>query len=91
MIKPILEFLVRELVDDPEKVVVCELGAVDKTTYEIIVADDDIGKVVGKQGRIARAIRVLVKGLAGGDPHDINVVVLGDRRRRRHVAQGVRT
>ena len=83
MIKSMLEYLVRELVDEPDKVVVSEIEAVSKTTYEIVVAGDDIGKVVGKQGRIARALRVIVKGIAAGDPHEVHVVILGDRLKSR--------
>lgn len=83
MIKSMLEYLVRELVDEPEKVIVSELDGLHKTTYEIVVAGEDIGKVVGKQGRIARALRVIVKGVAAGDPHEVHVVIHGDGKRPR--------
>lgn len=61
MMKELVENLAKALVDQPEKVVV-NLIEKDKTTLiELKVAQEDMGKVIGKQGRIAKAIRTLVK------------------------------
>jgi predicted RNA-binding protein YlqC (UPF0109 family) len=60
----LLEFLVRALVEDPEAVVVEELEEDGDLVYEITVADDDLGRVIGKGGRIANAIRTIAKAAA---------------------------
>ena len=62
--KELLELIAKGLVDCPEKVVVTEVEVDQTTVYELNVARDDLGKVIGKQGRTARAIRSLV-GSAG--------------------------
>ncbi|HEX5762447.1 MAG TPA: KH domain-containing protein [Solirubrobacterales bacterium] len=60
----LLEFLVRALVEDPEAVVVEELEEDDTLVYEISVAEDDLGRVIGKGGRVANAIRTVAKAAA---------------------------
>jgi predicted RNA-binding protein YlqC (UPF0109 family) len=60
----LLEFLVRALVEDPEAVVVEELEEDGDLIYEITVADDDLGRVIGKGGRVANAIRTIAKAAA---------------------------
>jgi uncharacterized protein len=60
----LLEFLVKALVEDPEAVVVEELEEEGDLVYEISVAEDDLGRVIGKGGRIANAIRTIAKAAA---------------------------
>jgi uncharacterized protein len=60
----LLEFLVKALVEEPEKVVVEELEEDGDLIYEISVADGDLGRVIGKGGRIANAIRTIAKAAA---------------------------
>lgn len=60
----LLEFLVKALVEDPESVVVEELEEDGDLVYEISVADGDLGRVIGKGGRIANAIRTIAKAAA---------------------------
>jgi predicted RNA-binding protein YlqC (UPF0109 family) len=60
----LLEFLVKALVEDPEAVVVEELEEDGDLIYEISVAEDDLGRVIGKGGRIANAIRTIAKAAA---------------------------
>jgi uncharacterized protein len=60
----LLEFLVRALVEDPTAVVVEELEEDGDLVYEISVADDDLGRVIGKGGRVANAIRTIAKAAA---------------------------
>jgi uncharacterized protein len=60
----LLEFLVRALVEDPEAVVVEELEEDGALVYEISVADGDLGRVIGKGGRVANAIRTVAKAAA---------------------------
>ena len=57
----LLEFLARALVEDPDAVSVEELEEDGDLVYEITVADDDLGRVIGKGGRVANAIRTIAK------------------------------
>jgi predicted RNA-binding protein YlqC (UPF0109 family) len=60
----LLEFLVRALVEDPAAVTVEELEEDGALVYEISVAEDDLGRVIGKGGRVANAIRTVAKAAA---------------------------
>jgi uncharacterized protein len=60
----LLEFLVKALVEDPDAVEVEELEEDGDLIYEISVADDDLGRVIGKGGRVANAIRTVAKAAA---------------------------
>lgn len=60
----LLEFLVKALVEDPGAVVVEELEEDGALVYEISVADGDLGRVIGKGGRVANAIRTVAKAAA---------------------------
>jgi uncharacterized protein len=60
----LLEFLVKALVEDPEAVVIEELEEDGDLIYEISVAEGDLGRVIGKGGRIANAIRTIAKAAA---------------------------
>ena len=62
--KELIELLVKTLVDQPEEVDVREIDSDRTVTYEVSVAPADIGKVIGKQGRIANALRTVVKAAA---------------------------
>ena len=59
--KELLTYLVQSLVDHPDEVSVTERKADGETVFEVRVADGDMGKVIGRQGRIAKAIRTVVK------------------------------
>ena len=60
----LIEFLVKALVEEPEAVVVEELEEEGDLVYEITVAEGDLGRVIGKGGRIANAIRTIAKAAA---------------------------
>jgi predicted RNA-binding protein YlqC (UPF0109 family) len=62
--RDLLEFIAKNLVDDPAAVSVSEIVGERSTILELKVASDDMGKVIGKQGRIAKAIRTVVKAAA---------------------------
>lgn len=63
--KEVLEIIAKSLVEYPEQVSVTEVNNEDDTiTLELRVAESDMGKVIGKQGRIAKAIRTVVKAAA---------------------------
>jgi predicted RNA-binding protein YlqC (UPF0109 family) len=60
----LLEYLARQLVDEPDSVRVERVEEDDTVVLRLHVAQDDVGKVIGRQGRIARALRTIVR--AGG-------------------------
>ena len=60
----VIEVLVKALVDSPDEVEVREIAGSDSTTYEVRVAEDDLGKVIGKDGKIADALRTIAKAAA---------------------------
>jgi predicted RNA-binding protein YlqC (UPF0109 family) len=62
--KELIEMIARALVDNPNQVMVTEVEGEQTTVLELRVAQSDLGKVIGKQGRTARAIRTLL-GAAG--------------------------
>lgn len=62
--RDLVELLVRSLVSEPGDVQVTERASDDNVVIEVQVAQGDLGKVIGKQGRVARAIRTLAKAAA---------------------------
>jgi predicted RNA-binding protein YlqC (UPF0109 family) len=59
-LEELLSFIARSLVDEPDEVKVDVVDGDRATVYELSVAEDDLGKVIGKDGRTARAIRTLL-------------------------------
>jgi predicted RNA-binding protein YlqC (UPF0109 family) len=57
----LLEYLARQLVDEPDKVRVERVDEDDTVVLRLHVAEEDLGKVIGRQGRIARALRTIVR------------------------------
>lgn len=62
--KELLEFLARSLVDRPDQVRVEEAESSNGVVLRLTVAKEDLGKVIGKQGRVARALRTVIKASA---------------------------
>ena len=62
--KELVEYLAKSLVDNPDAVTVNEVDGEQSLILELKVVPDDMGKVIGKQGRIAKAIRTVVKAAA---------------------------
>ncbi len=62
--KEILETIILNLVEDKDKVIINSKEDDKTTTFEVKVAESDMGKVIGKQGKIAKAIRTVMKSLA---------------------------
>ncbi|MBQ4046059.1 MAG: KH domain-containing protein [Lachnospiraceae bacterium] len=71
--KELVEVIARALVDHPDEVLVTETNNGKDIILELKVAPEDMGKVIGKQGRIAKAIRSVVKAAAAKD--DIKVIL----------------
>jgi len=72
----LLRFLVTSLVENPESVQITVREDGSMTVYEISLAPDDVGKIIGRKGRIIKAIRTVVRaaGGAGGDHVDVEVL-----------------
>jgi predicted RNA-binding protein YlqC (UPF0109 family) len=64
MLKDLVEFTAKSLVDSPEEVQVTEVEGEQTTVIELRVAKADLGKVIGKQGRTARAVRTILSAAA---------------------------
>ncbi len=62
--KELLLYMAKNLVDDPESVTVTEIENEDGKVLELRVAESDMGKVIGRQGRIAKEIRTIIKTVA---------------------------
>ncbi len=60
----LVEYMVRALVDNPDQVHINEIEGETVLVYEVSVAESDLGKVIGKSGRIANALRTIVKAAA---------------------------
>ena len=67
MLKDLVEFIVKKIVDKPESVSVSEIVGEQAIIVELRVASEDLGKVIGKEGRTARAIRTLLHASATKD------------------------
>ena len=74
--KDLVEVIAKALVDSPEEVVVTEKETEKGLVVEIKVAEDDKGKIIGKQGRIAKSIRSVVKAAASKDDKKVIVAIL---------------
>lgn len=60
ILKELLDVMVRALVDVPEQVRVSEIVGEQTTVFELVVAKEDLGKVIGKQGKTAKALRTIL-------------------------------
>lgn len=74
--KSLIEILVKALVDNPSSVVVEEVDEGRSVTYEVSVDPDDLGKVIGKQGRVASALRTVAKAAAIKQHKNVFVKIL---------------
>ena len=73
--KGLLEVIAKSLVDNPDEVVVTEKETEKGLVLELKVAPSDMGKVIGKQGRIAKAIRSVVKAAASRENKQVSVEI----------------
>ena len=74
--KDLVEVIAKALVDNPDEVVVTEKTEGKTTVVELHVAASDMGKVIGKQGRIAKAIRSVVKAASSKDNTRVDVEIV---------------
>ena len=74
--RELVEFLARSLVEDPDAVSVEEVDENGDLVLEITVADDDLGRVIGRRGRIANALRTIAKAAATRSDRRVIVEIL---------------
>lgn len=74
--KELVEFIAKELVDHPEEVSVTEVDNDSSLTLELRVNSEDMGKVIGKQGKIAKAIRTVVKAASMKENKKVHVEIV---------------
>ena len=74
--RDLVEYLAKSLVSNPDAVQVQEVDAGRMTVYEVTVAEEDVGKIIGRQGKVIRSIRSVVKAAAtrAGTRVDVDVV-----------------
>ena len=71
--KAALEYVVKSIVDDPESVVVEAVEAGGSTTLTVHVATDDKGKIIGKRGRVAMAVRTVIRAVGSREGENVTV------------------
>lgn len=76
--KAFLEYVARSLVDDPEAVVVEMTEAEDEVTLTLKVGEGDMGRIIGRDGRIANAIRSLLRVMGTRDGRHVELEIVGD-------------
>jgi len=74
--KDLLIYIAQNLVDEPDKVSVTEIKKDTETVFELRVAEGDMGKVIGRQGRIVREIRALVRSVAQRQGKRISIEIV---------------
>jgi Predicted RNA-binding protein (contains KH domain) len=77
-VKAFLEYVARSLVDDPDAVVVDVSEADDEVTLTLKVGEGDMGRIIGRDGRIANAIRSLLRVMGARDGRHVELEIVGD-------------
>ena len=74
--KDLVEYVARSLVDDPDAVKVTEVEDDEGTVIELRVAEDDMGKVIGRNGSVAKALRTLLKVTAAREGTSVQLEII---------------
>ena len=75
--KEILQTIISNLVDDKQAIEIKELDGEKSIIFEVKVAENDMGKVIGKQGRLAQSIRTVMKAVAGKEQKKVTIEFIG--------------
>jgi predicted RNA-binding protein YlqC (UPF0109 family) len=73
----LIDYLVRSLVDDADAVSIARTVTASGELFEITVAADDVGKVIGRSGRIVKALRTLMRAAGSVDGRNVDIEILG--------------
>jgi predicted RNA-binding protein YlqC (UPF0109 family) len=76
--RDLVEFLARALVEDPDSVEVTEVEEDGDLVLEVTVAEDDLGRLIGKGGRVANAIRTITRAASAGEDRRVLVEFIED-------------
>lgn len=79
--KEMLQTIILNLVDNKEAVEIKEVQGEKSIVFEVKVAESDMGKIIGKQGRLAKSIRTVTKAVAGKEQKRVTVEFIGNRRK----------
>ena len=71
--KQVLETIIKNIVEDQDAVSINEKEEADKITFEVKVAESDMGRVIGRQGKIANSIRTVMKALGSRDKRKVTI------------------
>jgi len=74
--KELLTYIAKSLVDNPDEVTVTERDTDAETVFEVRVADGDMGKIIGRQGRIVKEIRILMRAVAQRQGKSVSVEIM---------------
>ena len=74
--KELVEFITKSLVDKPDDVSITQIDGKNSMILELRVAPEDMGKIIGKQGRIAKALRAVVKAAAARERTKVTVEIV---------------
>jgi len=75
-VRDLVELLVRSIVEDPEAVEVDEVTEDGELIFEVSVADDDIGRVIGRGGRVVQSLRTVARAAGADEAHRVTVEIL---------------
>ena len=75
--KDILETIIRNLVENKQAISINEIEGQTAVAYEVKVAEEDMGKVIGKQGKIAKSIRTIMKAVAAKEQKKVTIEFIG--------------
>lgn len=75
--KEILQIIIENLVENKEAVQINEVEGEKSIVYEVKVADGDMGKIIGKQGKLAKSIRTVIKAVASKEQKRVSVEFIG--------------
>ena len=75
--KEILETIIKNLVDNPEAVTINEVEGEKNIIFEVKVAEGDMGKIIGRQGKIAQCIRTVIRAIANRKDKRVTVEFIG--------------
>jgi predicted RNA-binding protein YlqC (UPF0109 family) len=73
----LVDYLIRALVDDPDAVQITRTETPSGELFEVTVAADDVGKVIGRSGRIIKALRTLMRAAGSADGRHVDLEILG--------------
>jgi len=79
IVKELIEYISRSLVDNPDQVVVTPKNMGSKVNLELQVAKEDMGRIIGKGGKVANAIRILLRVASASESKQVNLDVIEPR------------